>query len=71
MYDAMRISQDPRIAKLPSVEERNAFFDKLPEKEIRRRQDINQGQIAVAKLEDLELLRIIEEDLMQAMLRRC
>lgn len=63
---------DQRIANMPSLEERNEFFDGLPDREIRRRQDINQHQISVARTEEqLEFLRIVEDDLMQAMMRRC
>ena len=72
MYDKMTATTNPRIGSLPSIEERNVFFDGLPDREIRRRQDINQHQISIAKTEEqLEFLRVIEDDLMQAMMRRC
>ncbi|NTF17721.1 hypothetical protein G6L37_04860 [Agrobacterium rubi] len=73
MYDQMNnVSTNPRIARMPPLEERNAFLDGLAEKEIRKLQDINQYQISLAKTEEvLEYLRVIEDDLMQAMMRRC
>jgi len=71
MFNEMMKMPDPRIAKLPSLEERNKFYDGLSDQEIRRRQDINQHQISIASEDKLEFLRIIEDDLMQAMLRRC
>lgn len=56
-------------------EETNKFYDSLAEKEIRRRQDLCQQQIKIAydtkNDRGMDKLRIMEEDLMQAMLRRC
>lgn len=51
------------------------YFDTLPEKEIRRRQDLCEKQIKIAynqgNLKGLENLRMMAQDLMEAMLRRC
>lgn len=72
MHINMTPDIDPRIASLPSIAERNDFYDGLSDREIRRRQDLNQHQISIAKTEEqLEFLRIVEDDLMQAMMRRC
>lgn len=72
MYKDMTPTNNIHIERLPPVEERNAFYDGLSEREIRRRQDINNDYISRADTEELlDYFRVIEEDLMQAMLRRC